>query len=169
MVENVRLRPEHDLQRFFQALEIRDEHFDAAIGNQLADLANGFGKDFCAAHVVIVAIHAGHDGMFQAQSGHRFSYAARFVPINRLRTAFGDSAEPAAAGADIAQQHERRGLVIPALADVGTLRRFANRVQPQPARQLFEFVKIVANGRFGPQPSRLGNTQRRADFDLNQL
>ena len=66
VVENVGLRLEHDLQRFFQPLKIRDQDFDPAIRNQLANLANGLGKNSGAANVVIVTIHAGHDRMFQS-------------------------------------------------------------------------------------------------------
>ena len=131
-------------------------------GMQLANLANGFGENSGAANVVIVTIHAGHDGMFQAQRSHCLSHAARFIPIDRFGPSLGHGAESATASADIAQQHEGRGLVIPALADVGTLRRFANRMQAQAARQLFELVEIVANRSFGAQPVRLGHAERRA-------
>src|ERR1700691_281297 len=40
VIQNVRPRIEHDLQRLFQTLKIRDQHLDAAIRNQLANLAN---------------------------------------------------------------------------------------------------------------------------------
>ncbi len=167
VVENIRLRVEHDLQRFFQTLKIRNQHFDPAIGNQLANLADGFGKNLGASDVVIVTIHAGHDSMLQAQRRYSLSHPSRLIPVDRLGAALGHGAESAAAGADIAQQHEGRSLVIPALADVRALCRFANRVQSQPARQLLKLVKIVADGSLGAQPVRLGHPRRRRKLDLN--
>jgi hypothetical protein len=110
-------------------LKVRDQDFDAAIGNQFANLADGFGEHLGAADIVVVPIHAGDDSMFQAERGNGLSYAARFVPVDGLWTAFGDSAESAAACADITEQHEGCGLVVPALADVRALRRFADGVQ----------------------------------------
>src|SRR5208283_5558085 len=98
-----------------------DQHLDAAIRSELANLANGLGKNFGATNVVIVAIHAGHDRVLQSQCGDGLGHAARFVPIDGLGTAFRYGTEAAAAGADVAQKHESRGLVIPALADIRTL------------------------------------------------
>ena len=122
-----------------------------------------------SANVVVIAIHAGDDGMLQSKRGDGFGDATRLIPIDRLGTAFGHGAESAAASADIAQQHEGRGLVIPALADVRALRRFADGVQPKPARQLFQVMEVFANRSFRPQPLRLGLPQRRTKLDLDEL
>ena len=67
----------------------------------------------------------------QPHGGHGFGYAARLVVIDRQRSAFLHRAKAAAPGADVAQDHERGGAVVPALAHVGTGGAFANRVQPQ--------------------------------------
>ena len=48
----------------------------------------------------------------------------------------GHGAKSAASRAQIAQQHEGRGVMVPALADVGAVRRLTNRVQIQLACQL---------------------------------
>src|SRR5580704_2464348 len=169
VIENVGPRLEHNLQRFFESLKVRNQHLDAAIRNQLANLANGLGENSGATDVVIVTIHAGHNGVLQTQRGHSFSHAARFVPVDRLGPALRHGAESAAPGADVTQQHESRGLVIPALADVGALGRLADGVQPQPARQLLEVVKVLSNRRFGSEPVGFWHPQRRPQVDLNQL
>ncbi len=107
--------------------------------------------------------------MLQSQGCDGFSYAARLIKIERLRTALGDGAETAAAGADVAEQHEGGGLVVPAFADVRALGGFANRVQSEATCQLFELVKVLTSRGFGPQPGRLGLPHRRAQFNLYQL
>src|SRR5258706_1628490 len=169
VIENVRLRGKYDLQWFFQALKVRDQHLDTAIWNQLANLANGLGENLSTTEVVIVTIYAGHDRVFQAERGYSFSHAARFVPVDKLWTAFRHGAESAAAGAEVDHGHERGRLIISAFADISTPRRLPKRVQPQSARQLLEIVKVFPNGRFGPQPLGLWHPHRRAKLDLNQL
>src|SRR6202043_1732292 len=117
---------------------------------------DGLGKDFGPANVVIVAVHAGHDGVFQAERGYSLCYSARLVPVDGLRPSLGHGTKTAAARADITQQHEGGGAMIPALADIRTLGRFANCMQSQTASQFLEIVKVVADGSFGAQPIRLG-------------
>ena len=107
--------------------------------------------------------------MLQTQCGYGFGDAARFVPIDGLGTTFGYRAESATARADVSQQHEGRGLVIPALADIGALRRLANRVQVESARELFQVVKIIADWGLGSEPLGLGQAKRWAQLDLNEL
>ena len=46
--------------------------------------------------------------------------------------------------------------MVPALADVGALRGFADGVEVERAGQLFEVVVVVAHGRAGSEPLRLG-------------
>src|ERR1700688_2212107 len=133
VVEDVGPGIEHDFQWLFQTLKIRDQDFNAAIWNEFANLADGFGENFSAAYVVVIAVDAGHYGMFQTQRGNGFGDAAGFVPVDRLWAAFGYGAESAAAGANIAQKHEGCGLVIPAFADVGTLGRLAYGVKSESA------------------------------------
>jgi hypothetical protein len=133
VVEHVGLRIEHDSKRFVQTLKIRDQHLDAALGRKQPDLLNGVSKNLRAANVVIIAVHAGNDCVLQSQGGYGFSHAPRLVPVNRLRTAFGHSAETAAARADVAQQHESCGAMVPAFPDVGTLCRLTYGVQSQAA------------------------------------
>src|SRR6202011_4607012 len=64
---------------------------------------------------------------------------------------------------------ERGSLVVPALANVGTLRRLANCVQIQSPCQLFEVVVIVAHGRAGLQPFRLPLRTPRRKINLDEF
>ncbi len=73
--------------------------------------------------------------------------------IHRQRAAFLHRAEAAAARADVAQDHERRGAAVPAIADVGTSRALAHRVQVQIPHQLLQVAVIIANRSGSPQPS----------------
>ena len=79
----------------------------------------------------------------------------RLVEIDGLRTSLRHGAEAAAPRAQIAQQHERRGAMVPALADIGAVRRLANRMQVQLARQRLQVVIVLAHGRARLQPVRL--------------
>ena len=82
----------------------------------------------CAAQVIVIAIDAGHDCMFQTERGDGFGNPPWFIPIKRSWFAFGHRTKTASPRADIAQQHECGGPMIPAFPDIGTLRRLAYRV-----------------------------------------
>ncbi len=58
--------------------------------------------------------------------------------------------------------------MIPALADVGALCAFADGVEVEVARQLFERVEGVAHGGTGLQPVRLFRRFAWAQVDLNK-
>ena len=62
-----------------------------------------------------------------------------------LGAALGHGAESAAAGAQVAQHHEGRGLVVPALADVGAMGALADRMQVQRTGQPLQVVVILAH------------------------
>src|SRR5581483_1872975 len=131
VIENVRACIQHNAQSLIKALKVGDEHLDATVGYEFANLANRLGKPLSPADVVVVPIYAGYYGMLEAKPGNGLCDAARLIPINRPGLAFGYGAKTAAPGADVAQQHECRGAVIPALANVRTLGGLAHRVQSQ--------------------------------------
>jgi len=95
--------------------------------------------------------------------------ASRFVPVNRFRTPLRHRAKTAAPGADIAQQHEGRGVMVPAFSNVRTLRRLAHRMQPKPARQLLQVMEVVARWSLRLEPRGLGARDPGADFNLDEL
>src|SRR5437660_11980255 len=107
---------------------------------------NRFCKDTGSAYVVVVSVNAGYDGMPDAERGHRFRDSARLFVIDGLRLALGNRTKAAAPRADIAEQHEGRGAVVPALADVRTLCRLTNGVQSESACQFLELVKFSPMG-----------------------
>src|SRR5206468_2899697 len=126
VVQDIGTGIEHNLQGFVYPLKVGDQNFDAAIWSCPADFANGFRKNAGAAKIVIISIHAGDDGMLKAESSHSFGHAAWLVPIERQRLSLWDGTKTAAASADVAEEHERRRSVVPALSDVGALRGLAD-------------------------------------------
>src|SRR2546423_10845238 len=110
-----------------------------------------------------------YNRFFQPKHTHRLSHPPRLVPINRLRTPLRHRAKSASPRADIAQQHERRSLVIPAFANIRTLRRLAYRMQSESARQLLEIVKVIADRSFSAKPLRLWLPDKRTKLDLHEL
>ena len=127
------------------SLEIRDEHFHAASFGLPPDFADGLSKDFRAAEIVVVAVHAGDDRVLQAQPRDRFRHTPWPVPVDRLGGALGDGAESAAPRAQVAEQHECGGLMVPAFADVGALRTLADRVQVERPRVVGENFSVADN------------------------
>ena len=107
--------------------------------------------------------------MFQTQSRYRFCYAPRFISVDWTWLALRHRAKPATARADITQQHECRSSMIPALPDVGALRRFANRMQTQAAGQLFQIMEVFPDWSLGFEPRRFGLPDRRSQLDLHKL
>ena len=59
--------------------------------------------------------------------------------------------------------------MVPTLADVRALRRLANCVQAESARQLFELMEIFSDWGFGAQPRRLRLSYWLANFNLYKL
>ncbi len=135
MVHHLGFRIDDNADRLAVALKIRNQHFDAASLRLTANLLDHHREDARTTDQVVVAIHTGNDCVLKAECRHSLSNAARFVHINGLRPAFWHSAESAAPRAEVAEHHERRRLVMPALADVGALRAFAHRVQSKRTRQ----------------------------------
>src|SRR5581483_4186980 len=169
VIQNIGLGLEHNAQRLFESLKIRNQDFHPASRSQQSNLANCFGKNLSSAHVVVIPIYAGDNRMFDPQGRHCFRHPRGFFVVNRLRLAFGHGAKSTAPRADISQQHESRRAVVPALANIGTLRRFADRVQPQATRQFLQLMEVLADRRFRLQPLGLRLPNWGAEFDLNQL
>ncbi len=120
------------------------------------------------AEVVVVAVDAGDDGVGEAKLGDGVGDARGLVVVDGLGLAFGDGAEAAAAGAEVAEHHEGGGLVVPALADVGAVGGLADSVEVEVAGQLLEVVEGLAHGRAGLEPGGLGGGLARGEIDLDQ-
>ena len=65
----------------------------------------------------------------------------------------------ARARADVAEDHERRGAVVPALADVGAVRVFADGVELQLAHDALQPEVVLRPGRAHLQPLGLRRTR----------
>ena len=71
-----------------------------------------------------------------------------------------DVAEAAAARAGVAEDHERGGAALPALADVGAGRLLADRVQPLRLDHVGQLAVLRAAGRRDLEPRRLAAAER---------
>ena len=89
-----------------------------------------------AAVVKIVAVDRGDHHMRQSELGGSVGDMRRLGRIERARQAGLDVAEGAGARARVAHDHERRVLLFPALADIGTAGFLAHRVQAVGAHDL---------------------------------
>ena len=96
----------------------------------------------------------------------RLGYAPRLVGVDaRGRLAGGHRAEAAAAGADVAEDHEGRGAVLaPALVDVGAPRLFADGVEPLALDQAAHLVEALRRAQADAQPGRTA-LRRRGQLD----
>ena len=133
---------------FLVALKVWNEHFNAAAGRLAADFLDDKREGASAAEIVIVAINAGDHCVLQTQFRYSLGDTARLVEVDRLGPALGHGAESAAARAEIAQHHECCGLVVPALADVGALRAFADGMQPERAGEALEVVYSASSATY---------------------
>jgi hypothetical protein len=66
--------------------------------------------------------------MLEPERGDRFRDAPWFIPLDGARLPLGYGTKAATPGANITQEHESGGAVIPALPNIGTLSRLAYRV-----------------------------------------
>ena len=137
------------------ALKVRDQHLDPALAQARAGLANRLGKDRRAAVRQVVAVDRCDDDVVEAEGVDGMGDALGFRGIDRPRPAVRDGAVRAGARADVAEDHERRRPVVPALADVGTARFLAHRVQVEIAHQPLEAQVARRPRRTDLQPCRL--------------
>jgi len=93
------------------------------------DLSDGLGEGPGTEIGEVVAIDAGDDQMPEVHRARGLGHTARLGGVELRRAAVGDGAVGAVPGADIAEDHEGRGAVLPALADIRAVCLFADRVQ----------------------------------------
>src|SRR5207302_8586337 len=113
------------------AAEIGGQHFDARIGQGTAHLTYRFSKVSRAAVAQIVAIDGCNDDVAELHSGRHARYVRRLCRVESelsfLGRAFWNRAESAAARAEVAEDHERRGAAVEAFMHVGAARGFTDR------------------------------------------
>ena len=155
VIQHVGAHGEDGVERVPIAAKIGDQDFDFAAGNAAANFLDGAGENCGAAVGLVVAIDAGDDGVAQAHAGDGFGDTQWFVFIRRAdRLARRNRAKSAGARADIAQNHESGGAVLPAFAHVGAARGFADGVKIERAHDALEVLVAFAAKEFDAQPVR---------------
>src|SRR5690606_14962634 len=163
VVEHVRRVGRQDLQRALHpalAAKVRGQDLDLRARALPADGGDAVDEMLGPAITQVVAVDAGHHHVAQAHVGDGFGQPARLVRVRRLGPAVGDVAEAAAAGADLAEDHERGGAVAEALVDVRAAGVFAHRDQAVLAQLGLELLDRVAGRDADPDPRRLAQHWR---------
>ena len=131
---------------------VGDEDLDTGVRAQASQLADG-GREGAGATVgQVVAADAGDDDVLEAHDGDGLRDAARLVGIVPVRTAGLDRAEAAGTRAGVAQDHDGRRALLPALADVGAAGLFADGVERLAAHEVLELLVVGAAGHPGLDP-----------------
>src|ERR687894_630811 len=129
----------HDgLYRFAVALEVGGEDLDGAARDFGADRAYRPGEDGGPAIREFIAIHAGDHGVLEAHLLCGVGDAVGLVEVELGGLAGQNGAEPARAGADVAEDHEGRRAVVPTLPDVRAAGLLADGVEVQAAHGLLD-------------------------------
>ena len=148
VVEHLGFRRHHRLERRPVTLEVGDQHLDRTAGHPVADPLDGLGEDGRSAVGEIVTVHRRQHGVLQTHLLDRLGGTARLVEVDLTGAAGGHVAEGARPGAPVAEQHQRRRSLRPALVDVGTAGFLAHGVELHVAHQPLE-VAVALGARFG--------------------
>jgi len=108
----------------------------------------------------VIAVDARDDRVPQAHPRDRTGHAQRLQRVVERRLAGLDVAEPAAARAGVAEDHERRGAALPAVADVRAGGLLADRVQPLALDHPAQLAVARAAGRRALEPFGLAVAER---------
>ncbi len=114
------------------------------------------GEDRRAAIREVVAGDAGDHRVGEPERGHRLTDAGWLSFVDGTGLLGVDQAEPAGAGAPIAQDHERRGVLGPAFGDIRAPCTLADGVQGEGSRQPLRLA--VARSEVGADPHPFGAT-----------
>ena len=156
VVEDIGAGVDDGLKRPGLPLEVGNQQFDAAGRRLAADGEDGGGEDPRAAVGQIVAVHRGDHHVLQAELAHGVSHAFGLLTILPGGLAMSHRAVSAVSRADIAEDHERRRRVLPALADVRAMCLLAHGVQVPLPHQALQSDVVRASGRAHLEPRRLG-------------
>ena len=160
VVEDVGALGDHLCQRHLLAAEVGGQHLDLALRGLIRieriTPTNARG----AVVRQVVAVDGRDHRVAQAHLLHLVRDAQRLERVVPGRHPRLDVAEPAAAGADVAEDHEGRRAALPALADVGAVRLLADRVQVVGLDRLLQLAVGRAAGRGDLEPRRLALAER---------
>src|ERR671910_110711 len=160
VVEDVRPLGDHARERHLLAAEVRGEHLDLAAGRHATDRADHADERARAEVGQVVAVHARDHGVAEPHLLDRLRHAERLERVVVGGLARLDVAEAAAARAGVAEDHERGGAALPALADVRARRLLADRVKPLALDHPAQLAVHGAAGRRPLEPLRLPLTER---------
>ena len=154
VVEDVRPGLHDRVERRVRAVEVGDEDLDAHARALAAQGTDGLREDVRATVRQVVAGDAGHDHVLEAHLADRLGHPARLVLVVPGRATGLDGAEAAGTGAGVAEDHDRRRALLPALPDVGAAGLFADRVEGQVAQHALQLV--IVGARWQPSPDPFG-------------
>ena len=115
----------------------------------------------------VVAVNGRDDAIAEAEALHGAGKARGFPGVDGRGLAAGYGAVTACAGADVAEDHEGGGLSLPALADVGASRLFADGVELRVVKQPPYAEVILAAGCADGQPLRQASCGLRSGHGSN--
>ena len=155
VVQDVRPRVEHRLERRRASLEVGDQDLHAAARRVPAHRTHRRRPVRGAAVREVVTIDRRDHDVLEPELAHGPADPLGLLAILPDGRAVRDRAVAAVAGAHVAQDHERRGRVLPALPDVGTARLLADRVEVPLAHPTLEAHVVGAAGGADLEPRRL--------------
>ena len=129
------MRGDDNVGGLMAALHVAGQRLDRRAGAAGADSADRLCKVFRAAVRQIVPRGAGQNDMAKPQLFGRLRHVFRLVRVGRQGLAAGDVAEPAAARADVAEEHKRGCVLLIAFAEIRTVGRLADGIELQIAHQ----------------------------------
>src|SRR5207245_7152303 len=133
----------------------RDQHLHAAAWRVPAHRADRRGPVRGAAVREVVTIDGRDHDVLEPELAHRPADPLGLLAVLPDGRAVRDRAVAAVSRADVAQDHERRGRVLPAFADVGTVRLLADRVEVPLAQPALASYAVGASGGAELEPRRL--------------
>jgi hypothetical protein len=157
VVEDIGCGIHHNAEGVLRTLEVRDENLDGRFGEPGADLEDASGKRLRAAVLEVVPVHRSDHHVAESHAGDGLGEPDRLVRVVRSGRSVRDGTVRAVPRAHVAQNHERGGLVLPALPDVGTASLLAHGVEPQLPHHSLELEVGRAAGCPDLQPRRLAD------------
>ena len=153
-------------QRLPIPAKVGDQNFDAHPRRLPPHCPDCLGKDARAAVRQIVTVNRRDNGVPDAHAGDGLRHAQRLQRVHdAARIAGLDGAIAAGARARIAQNHERGGAAIPAVADVGTARLLADGMERAALHKRLQLAVALAARRGNLEPLRQATRARNRLFN----
>ena len=160
VVEHVRPRRHHHLERAVLAQEIGRQHLDGRRRRLSVDGANRRREMRGTSVGKIVAVDRRHHHMGERKLGDGAAHPRGLERIERAWAAGAHVAEGAGPGAGVAEDHHRRVPLAPALADIRAGRLLAHGVEAVLAQGRARFVKGMRPRRLDADPIGLAQDGR---------